>query len=843
MSYKDRFLSSEGKALNKIIATKIDRDMRVLRSSVESSKAAPRRWIWELIQNAKDVHQQGERVRIQINYDNKDNDQKLIFKHNGKPFTADNIRFLIEQISSKERTLNEDGKPDSTGKFGTGFLSTHLLSETVKVHGVAKEPELEPRKFEMTLDRSGLDLDQISLGVEQAKTSISNLDELPSFDSYDSKILNTSFNYPLIDSISQSVAQKGLDDLNRSVFFMLLFVKEIAEIHLLHENIIYRRVNFKELESEIINIVEIEVINATNHSLINKFEVACLKKNHTTVALPISKENGLVRIQPLDENVPRLFCDFPLVGTESFPFPLIINNPLFNPTDPRDGVFLNEQSRSNPLIEQNIKIINEAIEMYLKVLENAASNKWLDIHLLANIQPLKVDLDWVSERWHLNNVLSPIRKKILHAQIVNTASGGELVSILDDSNKKYVWFPSSSNNEIRQQIWYLANDWFPYCLPKQSEVDLWYKLTWNECGKLTTKQFSEFIQSKRSINNLNDLKNGKEIHEWLNEFYSLIHSDSKDYDSIINQFEIFPDQNGNFHKKTELHIDKGDIGDDLKEILLLLGKDIKSELSDSKIENYHLEPKSRDRNFVVKEISSTVLLKHSNQDESEDYKEACQMLLKWFKDHPDLANIIFPDLFKRKHILYDEEIIIENMDKAEQLQVLLDDYGAESLVELKSLLDKKTESEDKLFPLTEDILSSLGISSIEEWQKAMEDKDIAALFSHESTPSEDMFLFVQSMISKAKTKIIDKLHLLDEYNLSEIEETAPTVLSGITKNGIAISIVARPAYTGEVILYYGAERDVLDFEHSELWVDDGVKQRSITLGHILKKTGIRKFPI
>lgn len=35
-------------------------------------------------------------------------------------------------ISTKDRTKEEDGKRKTTGKFGTGFLTTHLLSEIVK---------------------------------------------------------------------------------------------------------------------------------------------------------------------------------------------------------------------------------------------------------------------------------------------------------------------------------------------------------------------------------------------------------------------------------------------------------------------------------------------------------------------------------------------------------------------------------------------------------------------------------------------------------------------------------------------------------------------------------------
>lgn len=107
-----------------------------------------------------------------------------------------------------------------------------------------------------------------------------------------------------------------------------------------------------------------------------------------------------------------------------------------------------------------------------------------------------------------------------------------------------------------------------------------------------------------------------------------------------------------------------------------------------------------------------------------------------------------------------------------------------------------------------------------------------------------MFVYAQSLIKKAKQNVIDQLKKHTNYDLTQIDDsTAPTILSGIYKDDQEISIVTRPAYDGEVIIYYGSERDILDFEPSELWVDDGLLPRKISLGHILKKAQIVKFPI
>ena len=138
----------------------------------------------------------------------------------------------------------------------------------------------------------------------------------------------------------------------------------------------------------------------------------------------------------------------------------------------------------------------------------------------------------------------------------------------------------------------------------------------------------------------------------------------------------------------------------------------------------------------------------------------------------------------------------------------------------------------------------MGISSLEEWNEAMKDENLAEKYSHESTPTTDMFVYVQSLIDTAKKNIIQHLSTLPNYDITQLDQsTARTVLADIQKDGQPLTIIARPAYNGEVIIYYGSERDILDYEPSELWIDDGKTPRRISLGHILKMGQIVKFPI
>src|SRR5438874_1632562 len=69
----------------------------------------------------------------------------FVFAHNGSPFTRKEILHLIFHGSTKR----ESGK--SIGRYGTGFLTTHLVSRRVQVRGQLDSGA----DFDFWLDRSG----------------------------------------------------------------------------------------------------------------------------------------------------------------------------------------------------------------------------------------------------------------------------------------------------------------------------------------------------------------------------------------------------------------------------------------------------------------------------------------------------------------------------------------------------------------------------------------------------------------------------------------------------------------------------------------------------------------
>ncbi len=108
MSYISKIKRSKEKVYSHAIATKILDLMDKLRFDENGDSA--RRWVWELLQNAKDVAHENCDLTIEIDFKVDDENKIIEFKHNGKPFTTDNVTFLIEQVSTKERTTQETVK-------------------------------------------------------------------------------------------------------------------------------------------------------------------------------------------------------------------------------------------------------------------------------------------------------------------------------------------------------------------------------------------------------------------------------------------------------------------------------------------------------------------------------------------------------------------------------------------------------------------------------------------------------------------------------------------------------------------------------------------------------------
>jgi len=102
----------------------------------------------------------------------------------------------------------------------------------------------------------------------------------------------------------------------------------------------------------------------------------------------------------------------------------------------------------------------------------------------------------------------------------------------------------------------------------------------------------------------------------------------------------------------------------------------------------------------------------------------------------------------------------------------------------------------------------------------------------------------EKIVLRAVYNVLKYLKEFPDYNCTHAFQIASSIIGGITKNGNEITIVARPSDGGEVLPYYTSEFDVLEYVDAEFWCEDGINAPlQITLGQLLKKTGINRIPI
>jgi hypothetical protein len=1035
MSYSSLIKNSKEKVYNHAIASKIRNLMDELR--LEADDISERRWIWELLQNAKDVKQQLHDLDIAISLTIENEESgTLEFKHTGQTFSVDNITFLIEQISTKDRKKDLEAKPITTGKFGTGFLTTHLLSEIVEVTGVLKEPELPFTNFTLTLDRSGRELEDIIKSVDNSLEQLNKFSEESPLIDYNPDAFNTFFRYKL-DDHGVKVAKKGLEDLFAAIPYTMVFAQEIHTV----EVPLGVGVTFSLLSDLTEEIGKIRIYTVCKESLLESENIliATASTEKVTIAIEIERQEHQVKLKALQAKLPKLHCDFPLIGTETFHFPVVIQSSYFNPNDPRNGIFLQDNSDSKIL--ENKDLLQEAVDLYFDLLLHASNNKWSNIHLLANIKMPPI-AKWLSESWYESKLLKPIRDKLLITPIVYD-SDYELRAIKNDEGKANTWFPDASKKEIREMIYDLCFCWIPGQLPHKDLLEAWNLLTWKDCNLLNLHVISNSIQTRENVKTLAGLLSDDiNVIDWLNQYYLLLNKESIFIKEIIaDKYRVIPDQHGNFKKRGSLFLDD-QVHDSIKDILGDLGVDIRSELRHNSIitqNTFEKDPENeiryapkkkkyfyqtinqllkdndsesatkaicqlscliprnlnqdKNRNFIrslcvlfypnytgdvimvndddseIWEVSDEIIilkvireigqceniisfadrlskpvkdailwldnfidfmvsvdmegylnlsghpilpnqhgifhlkddlfsdagniddrlkdivanLGHDFRDElidkrlsvefpgnraidatmvaeriktlitplfaelprSKETKEIFRLIFLWFSSNKESASAIFGDLFINKHKLYDDEEIANSIEKAEQVTNLMDELNISSIDELRERLSPLNSSADpsQLLPITQDILISLGVSSFAELQEALKDKNLAELFSHTSIPSHEMFLFVQGLINRAKAAVLKHLSNHPDYDCTEAEEIAQSVIANVKKFGRPIHIVVRPSDNGEVILYYTSEKDTLE-EESELWVEDGKSlPQQITLGRIVKVNQINKIRI
>ena len=837
------------------IADKIIKRLHDLDKTVENNQG---RWAWELLQNAKDsiAEDPSKTISVQIQLD----ENSVEFRHNGEYFTEQDVRGLINQISSKE--VEEGELTKRTGRFGTGFLTTHLLSKVIKIKGIVKALDKDFYTFEFLLDRQGNTTKQLIPKIENSWKDFDNSVKKIDF-YYDKNQFNTSFSYHLETEEQQRIARIGIEEFSNLLPFVLTFIPKISKVEII-DNVTGKTTIF-ESEKPLAEDLILPVSKTENGQKTNIF-ILCASDDKVTIATEVEKNDRGYSIKNI-ENIPKLFCDFPLIGTEKFWFPVVINSFFFNPQTERDGIWLKGSGDSE--VEENQEFLRNAVDLYRNLVSQVAEKNFFDLYNLAETKIPFTNGKYFDEKWYKEFIQEPIREILYNSLVV------EIENETDEKRSiESLYFPARSfTTVIREMIWKFTFDLYPNAVCKKAHLHNWCNLDWENWKKLDYQVLIRTLERLENIDKLSQTlrKSNDDTFAWLNSLGNFILEDESNL-MLFEKNKVVPNKNGIFQSKTYLYADEIK-DDDLVNILELLGEGWKDILRHDSIDFglYNVKTK-KDIAFRI-----TEKLKNKNIYNSDNVVKAISLLSEWFENNPVIGKELFSELYskraelfmntiKDKESLYkimrsctdlskiadlakaieDNPRILENIQKTEELANLLQEFNANDLSDLKKLLisAQNTSTNDSKILINEEILLSLGVTSIEELDEALKNKDISDKFIHTSTPTKQMFLNVQGLIKRAKNNVLEYLKTLPDYDCSEYEELAATVIGGIKKEGLLIYVVVRPSDNREVIVHYSSEKDTLDYPNAELWIDNGIDEpECLTLGKILKTTGINRIPV
>lgn len=489
-----------------------------LRQLNEPSENDSKRWLWELIQNAKDsVVQLKDRksvdIRIQVR------GQEVKIKHNGAPFTAKAQLGLLYKYSEGKVNSSE-----STGRFGTGFLTTHVLSKIVSIEGdlYTDDNNSELCGFSATMYRDGLDEHELLDGVNKMKKSIEFTEELNGW---------TCYTYYLKTPHNEKALHLGIENFFDNIAQTMLFCKELESIELDNNGVItsIHRMPYKLLKDDIYS-TSFDIKGEKGYS--RTFIHTSLKRVDDKLSQRFKTERSVrltmaieVDDKSLVENTssPSHFCVLPLVGSEKHIMPVYLNSPDFEPDSERESLILigDDILPDKGVISEggiNRLLIYESIDLFDKLVRFLSENKYENLYYLA--KGLKSSPKFeknFNKEWFKTTVTNGYRDILKKYPIVETKMGYQ--KLFDNDGNANIRIPKESDNENQTKLYNLVKMLFPENIPSENTFSEWAKYAWKECGIFNTEGLAKFVSDVESLENLKIENTDK--FEWINNLLSL----------------------------------------------------------------------------------------------------------------------------------------------------------------------------------------------------------------------------------------------------------------------------------------------------------------------------------
>lgn len=534
---------------------------------------AAKRWPFELLQNAHDTGPR--RGRGQIEFSLRLDRENLVVEHDGDFFTNQDLAALLSGGSNKEY----DGE-ETTGRFGTGFLMTHAISTAPTVKGILERDQGDYERFEIKLERSG-DENAIRENIKGSRDAIEKAEPI---DWHDIDALETAeFIYPLNDE-SHEVARQGIKRFKDALPYLFATCGDLGSVHLkvrgeeevwmadgsqFYQSAPGTEAQYRQIEVRGSSTEGRRLLQAVSVNEERKRDVSAI-----TVLERTDEESWIV--QELSSDLPRVFVQFPIADTETISLGCILNGG-FDPAKERDAVRF-EASKEN---------LETALTAIPPLLELGISQEWRGLHRLARLdQPEagigKGEKEEEIEWW--GNQLQGVAEQLSDLSIVQAdglATPREVAFLYPSYNK-------DSDTAFEFEAMYrLARRVRSLRMVQQETALEWASVArgWEHLGvslqRFGLKELADHI--RKEADHINELPVDGGARKWLADLLLLLFKveEQKNYSVVLKG--IIPNQNGNLGSFAFLSIDGG-IPEALKDIAASLGKDVRSQLLDLRLQ-------------------------------------------------------------------------------------------------------------------------------------------------------------------------------------------------------------------------------------------------------------------
>jgi len=567
------------------------------------------RWVWELIQNARGTVGSQNTLQIEVVLDR----EQLAFRHNGAPFKDREIAHLIYHGSSKH-------DPKDIGKFGSGFITTHLLSRQVRVRGTLSDT----RPFDFILNRDGKDAAELRAAMEKSK-----MDFIASIDRRPEAVpapFTTEYTYPLNATVREVVAE-GIASLRRSAAYIFAF------------NPMLQRLKISTPDNKVdLTRQELEPFfpNSRRQGLCPdgqepKHWLITLSENDVEAAIALESNGDTLDVQ-LPAGIPRLFVAFPLNNTENFGLPLVLNSESFAPPEDRDGIYLG--TSENPTNAKNKELFIVGCQSIVRLISLAAQQPWSNTASTTSIQPFATP-SWANDAWLRAQIRDVLIQGFRSQKLLRTVSG----SIIAPQS---AWIPISQNSASSKELWQFTSHLKVAVdlLPCTQDQEAWgHSLqSWLPFLQPTAPNPREIWSVEKLAGHLENLKSvtgvtaalepGHDAISWINAVYTLIVKAG--CFELFRQRALIPNERGDFIALAKLHKDGG-IDTRLKEIAELLGLSIRAGLIHPGINSKEVlaELNILTEDKVLSQLLETVRLKSRETSLPSDIFKASIDLFVW----------------------------------------------------------------------------------------------------------------------------------------------------------------------------------------------------------------------